>query len=78
MKKEAKYYLKNKANYGYIVRTMYSSEYKHEYITITDEKKRQWHFSNKYCKKTNCLINTEWKCVYDTFEKKGIIQKKLK
>jgi len=76
MKKEAKYYLKNIGKYGgYEIRTMYSSEYKYEYIKFTDEKQRQWNFSNTYCKKTDNLVNTEWKCVYDTFEKKGIIQK---
>lgn len=76
MKREAKYYFKNISNYGHEIRRIQNSEYKYENIKFTDEKNRQWYFSNKYCKTTNCLLNTEWKCVYDTFEKKGIIQKK--
>jgi hypothetical protein len=77
--REAKYYSKNFGNYGYIIRTMGNSDYKLETIEFTDEHHRKWILKKRYCKKNNnSLLETEWKCVCDSFEKKGIIQKKNK
>jgi len=77
MKREAKIYLKNIWNYGHFIQTIENSDYKLETIEFTDEHTRQWIFKKKYCKKhNNKLLQIEWKCKYDTFEKKGIIQKK--
>jgi hypothetical protein len=74
--KEAKYYSKHFGNYGYIIRTMGSSEYKIETIEFTDEHNRKWIFKNRYSKmNNNSLLETEWKCIYDSLEQKGIISK---
>jgi len=72
MKREAKIYFKNIGNYGHFIQTIENSDYKLETIEFIDEHKRQWIFKNKYCKKNNNKL-IEWKCKYDTFEKKGII-----
>lgn len=79
MKREAKFYFKHIGNYGHFIQTIENSDYKIETIQFTDENNRQWIFKNRFCKKTNnSLLDTEWKCVYDTLEKKGIIHKKNK
>jgi len=75
--REAKFYSKNFGNYGYIIRTMTNSDYKLETIEFTDEYNRKWILKKRYCK-NNKNDQIEWKCVYDTLEKKGIIQKKNK
>lgn len=76
--KEAKYYSKNFENYGYIIRTMMNSDYKLETIEFTDEHNRKWILKKRYCKKNNKLFLVEWKCIFDSFEKNGILQKKSK
>jgi hypothetical protein len=75
--REAKFYSKNFGNYGYIIRTMTNSDYKLETIEFTDEYNRKWFLKKRYCiKNNNSLLETEWICIYDSLEKKGIIQKK--
>jgi uncharacterized protein YabN with tetrapyrrole methylase and pyrophosphatase domain len=79
MKSEAKTYFKIITNYTHKIITRHDSEYKYEQIQFIDEKKREWNFYNKYSKKeNNNLIETTWKCIHDTFEKKGIIKKSYK
>lgn len=74
--KEVKYYLNNYTNYHHIIRTMGNSDYKLETIEFTDEYNRKWIFKNCFYKKNNKLYMVEWKCIFDSFEKQGILRKK--
>ena len=76
--KEVKYYFKNFVNYQHIIRTMGNSDYKLETIEFTDEHNRKWIFKNRYCRNKNKLFLVEWKCIFDSFEKSGILKKKSK